>query len=125
MSEQEFDEAGMPIHLPMGVTADGSGPTEPHAPHHRVCWCMDDNCCWTQALTRERAEGAARAYRFIVDVSGSHAIAARARGDAEEERRWLDLSIIADRAADRARRPAPGTTTPHNEAAAAAGEERK
>lgn len=54
-----MDSAGMPVHLPMGVTADGRGPTEPRTPHHRICWCGHERCMWTVALAAERAEGRA------------------------------------------------------------------
>lgn len=47
----ELDEAGMPIHLPMMVTASGSGPCgddDPLADHY-VCWC-GTRCMWSIAL---------------------------------------------------------------------------
>lgn len=31
-------EAGMPEHLPMGVTEAGQGPTDDEDAHHYVCW---------------------------------------------------------------------------------------
>jgi hypothetical protein len=34
-----LDDGGMPIHLPMGVTVDGDGPTSDAEAHHFVCWC--------------------------------------------------------------------------------------
>lgn len=48
------DEGGLPVHFPMGVDAEGHGPTEPDEPHHRTCWCGTD-CPWTRALAAERA----------------------------------------------------------------------
>jgi len=46
-----LDESGtLPAHLPMGVTADGRGPTEPDPAHHYECWCSDVECPLTLAL---------------------------------------------------------------------------
>lgn len=53
---QGLNEGGLPKHLPMGVDADGNGPTDPEPPHHRVCWCADPECTWTEALAAERAD---------------------------------------------------------------------
>lgn len=57
--EPYVDEGGLPRHLPMGLTADGQGPTEPDPPHHRGCWCNDPLCIWTVALADERRDAAA------------------------------------------------------------------
>lgn len=54
-----LDESGLPVHLPMGVTTDGQGPTEPETPHHRACWCTNPSCVWTVALAAERADASA------------------------------------------------------------------
>lgn len=39
-------EAGLPVHLKMGLTVDGQGPADPPDPnfHHWGCWCGDKNC---------------------------------------------------------------------------------
>ena len=47
-----LDEAGMPIHLPMGVTEDGRGPTNDAEAHHFVCWCGHSDCPLTKMLAR-------------------------------------------------------------------------
>lgn len=46
-----IDESGMPIHLPMGVTADEEGPTSDAEAHHFVCWC-GQQCPLDEALRR-------------------------------------------------------------------------
>jgi hypothetical protein len=33
------DEGGLPVHLPMAVTADGQGPATGTDAHHMTCWC--------------------------------------------------------------------------------------
>ena len=48
----------LPAHMPMGVTADGQGPTEPDPAHHYACWCGDIDCPLTVAL--QHAWGAGR-----------------------------------------------------------------
>lgn len=68
----EYDEAGMPRHLPMGVNAQGQGPVEPDEPHHRVCWCMYPECYWTKALAAERAEERERIARAIHAAKPRH-----------------------------------------------------
>lgn len=47
----EYDEGGLPIHLPMLVTAEGRGPCDDSDPdaHHYVCWCNTE-CSWQIAL---------------------------------------------------------------------------
>lgn len=44
------DETAMPVHLPMGVTRGGQGPTNDSEAHHWVCWCGDVECPLTLAL---------------------------------------------------------------------------
>lgn len=44
------DEGGLPVHLPMGVSAEGRGPTRDDDAHHYLCWCMDPKCLLTEAL---------------------------------------------------------------------------
>lgn len=44
------DEGGLPAHLPMGVTREGRGPTEPDPAHHYECWCGDVECPLAIAL---------------------------------------------------------------------------
>lgn len=44
------DDGGLPIHLPMGVTAEGRGPTSDADAHHYVCWCANPDCPLTVAL---------------------------------------------------------------------------
>lgn len=46
-----YDEGGLPIHLPMLVTAEGRGPCDDSDPdaHHYVCWCNTE-CSWQIAL---------------------------------------------------------------------------
>jgi hypothetical protein len=39
----------VPEHFPMGVTADGRGPTDPDPPHHYACWC-GQQCVWMRAF---------------------------------------------------------------------------
>lgn len=39
-----IDEAGMPIHLPIGLTVDESGPADESEIHHWGCWCNEDDC---------------------------------------------------------------------------------
>ena len=43
------DDGGLPIHLPMGVNAEGQGPENDSAAHHYVCWC-GEGCPLTAAL---------------------------------------------------------------------------
>lgn len=52
------DEAGLPLHLPMGVTADGQGPTNDDDAHHVACWCGTD-CPLNRALSWAFDVGAA------------------------------------------------------------------
>ena len=55
-----LDETGMPLHLPMGVTADGQGPTNDSEAHHFVCWCSRPKCPLTEILAlahRQAAKG--------------------------------------------------------------------
>lgn len=34
-----YDDGGLPVHLPMGVTESGQGPEDDDKAHHYVCWC--------------------------------------------------------------------------------------
>ena len=43
--DAEVDEAGMPVHLPMGFTAAGEGPEEDAASVWVGCWCVDRQTC--------------------------------------------------------------------------------
>lgn len=52
-----IDDGGMPIHLPMGVTADGDGPTSDAEAHHFVCWC-GQQCPLDEALKRASTKNA-------------------------------------------------------------------
>jgi len=65
------DEAGMPVHLPMGVNAAGQGPVSDAEAHHWVCWCADPACPLTAVLrdaglTQQRAR-VARAEQGLRD----------------------------------------------------------
>jgi hypothetical protein len=44
------DEGGLPVHLPMGMTATGQGPENDDVAHHYECWCQDPDCPLTSAL---------------------------------------------------------------------------
>ena len=46
----QTDDGGLPIHFPMGVTADGRGPTSDSEAHHYLCWCGDPKCLLNDAL---------------------------------------------------------------------------
>jgi hypothetical protein len=52
---QEYDEGGLPVHLPMGITIDGEGPCDEDAEDYSrtVCWCHTPQC------TKHITEGAA------------------------------------------------------------------
>lgn len=54
-------EGGLPVHLPVGVTVDGEGPTNDDEADRFECWCRDPWCPLTEAL-RKAAEAAARKY---------------------------------------------------------------
>jgi len=65
-----ISEGGLPIHLPMGVTEAGQGPTDVEDAHHWICWCPDAQCPLTRSLalitapvgkTREQRASAALA----------------------------------------------------------------
>ena len=77
------DEGGMPKHLPMGVTAEGEGPTNDGEAHHFACWCGDAECPLTKALTQAEREARAGALREVKN----HAIIAKG-GDLDG---WLLL----------------------------------
>jgi hypothetical protein len=44
------DDAGMPLHLPMGVTVEEEGPANDADAHHWICWCGNGDCPLTLAL---------------------------------------------------------------------------
>lgn len=41
----ELDESGLPVHLPMGMTAAGEGPEDDAAAVWVWCWCKDGPDC--------------------------------------------------------------------------------
>lgn len=45
-----IDEGGLPVHLPIGVTAEGRGPTQDSEAHHYLCWCSNPKCLLSYAL---------------------------------------------------------------------------
>lgn len=45
-----IDESGLPTHLPMGVNAEGQGPTDDADAHHLECWCGQPDCLLTRNL---------------------------------------------------------------------------
>ena len=60
------DEAGMPVHLPMGVNAAGQGPVIDADAHHWVCWCGKPTCPLTLVLRDAGQPGRqARAARAV------------------------------------------------------------
>ena len=63
-----LDEAGMPKHLPMGVTAEGQGPTNDAEAHHFVCWCGLSDCPLTKALAQAHQQAAVEGW----EVVGAH-----------------------------------------------------
>ena len=46
----QTDDGGLPVHLPMGVTQDGRGPTMDSEAHHYLCWCGNPKCLLNDAL---------------------------------------------------------------------------
>lgn len=48
--ELGVDDGGLPVHLPMGVNAQGEGPEDDAKAHHYMCWCGNRECPLTQAL---------------------------------------------------------------------------
>lgn len=45
------DEAGMPVHFPIGVNREGQGPEDDLVAHHITCWCGRDQCILAGALS--------------------------------------------------------------------------
>ena len=43
-------DTGLPVHLPMGVNAEGRGPVPDAEAHRYVCWCADADCLLTRVL---------------------------------------------------------------------------
>ena len=54
----QADEGGLPVHLPMGVTEDGRGPTSDRGAHHYLCWCGHPACLLNDALRLAWESGA-------------------------------------------------------------------
>lgn len=44
------DEGGMPLHLPMPLTAEGHGPADPDEADHLGCWCGKPDCILARAF---------------------------------------------------------------------------
>lgn len=48
---------GLPAHLPIGVTAEGQGPTRDDDAHHWLCWCGKPDCLLNAALRKAWESG--------------------------------------------------------------------
>lgn len=59
-----LDEGGMPMHLPMPLTASGDGPADEEDATHLGCWCPDPECRLRKAFD----EAHKIAQRGMVDV---------------------------------------------------------
>ena len=66
-------DGDLPTHLPISVTEDGQGPTDPDPAHHYECWCPDPQCPLTLAFQEAwqagRRQGHDDAHRVIASMS--------------------------------------------------------
>ena len=53
-----YDEGGLPVHLPIGLTTDGDGPADSDKAACWVCWCGSPTCPLSAALQLSAEAGA-------------------------------------------------------------------
>ena len=94
-----LDEAGMPKHLPMGVTAEGQGPTNDAEAHHFVCWCGLSDCPLTKALAQAHQQAAVEGW----EVVGAHDDLAALRDEVARHFRRRMMGADADHYEERHR----------------------